>query len=147
MGQNTDKISRWVFFIPVAIVIYCIAKLSISWTLYYVNDNVIKDMLKQGDLGGHYLLGTLFLFIRESFAVGFGVYSGVYLAPSNKRTVFLSFLGFWIAYLLIISLIYSLILSEIEIPIERIFSNFTEVVAQLVGFIASGIYIWREFRA
>ena len=48
---------------------------------------MVEDINSVDDYGGHYFLGPLFVFLREAFAVGFGVYSGVYLAPKHKKTV------------------------------------------------------------
>lgn len=142
----TGQILRWLFFIPLAGLIYIISKLCLSWTFFYISSKMVEDISSDGDFGGHYILGPAYIFIREAFAIGFGIYSGVYLAPNNKKIIFFLFVGLWINFLLFVSFAFGLTFYRIEWTSEKIFSNLTEILAQLVGFIVSGIYIWKELK-
>ena len=138
------KIIRWIFIIPLAATIYAISKLCLSWTFDYISSNLVKDINSMSDFGGHYILGPIFIFLKEGFAIGFAVYSGVYLAPNHKKSIFFSFIFLWILLLLFISFSLGINYFKFELTNEMIFRNITELVAQLIGFIVAGIYIWKE---
>ena len=89
-------------------------------------------------------IGPLFVFLREAFAVGFGVYSGVYLAPRQKKVVFTFFIFLWILFLLLISFAIGLTFFRMEWTTEKLLRNLTEIVAQLIGIVIAGIFIWKE---
>lgn len=138
------QILRWIFFIPLAATIYIVSKLCLSWTFYFISSNLVEDINSVDDYGGHYILGPLFIFIREAFAVGFGVYSGVYLAPRQKKIIFAVFIFLWVLLLLFISFAIGLTFFRMEWTTEKLLRNLTEIIAQIVGLIVSGIYIWKE---
>jgi uncharacterized membrane protein (DUF485 family) len=135
---------RWIFFIPLAITIYIVSKICLSWTFYYISSQMVEDINSVDDYGGHYFLGPIFIFIREAFAIGFGVYSGVYLVPRHKIKVYMLFILLWVIFLLLISFAIGLTFFRMEWTSEMLLRNLTEIIAQLVGLVVSGIYIWKE---
>jgi hypothetical protein len=138
------QILRWTFFIPLASTIYIVSKLCLSWTFYFISSNVVEDINSVDDYGGHYILGPIFIFLREAFAIGFGVYSGVYLAPRYKKMVFAFFLLFWVLLILFVSFSIGLTYFKMKWTTEHLLRNMTEIIAQSVGFVVSGIIIWKE---
>jgi hypothetical protein len=142
----TTQILRWTFFIPLAVGIYLVSKICFSWTFYFISSKVMEDITSASDYGGHYILGPLFRFIGEGFAVGFAVYSGVYLAPKQKKIVYFIFVGIWILFMLFASFMIGLTYFKIEWTGEKLFRTLTEIVAQIVGFIVAGIFIWKEIK-
>ena len=135
---------KWIFFIPLAATIYIVSKLCLSWTFYFISSNLVNDINSVDDYGGHYILGPLFVFLREGFAVGFGVYSGVFLAPKHKKIVFIVFIFLWVMFLLLVSFFFGLTFFRMEWTTEKILRNLTEIIAQLTGFVVAGIFIWKE---
>ena len=135
---------RWTFFIPLAATIYIVSKLCLSWTFYFISSNMAADINSVDDYGGHYFLGPLFVFLREAFAVGFGVYSGVYLAPRHKKVIFSFFIFLWVLFLLLISFAIGLTFFRMEWTTEKLLRNLTEIAAQLIGIVIAGIFIWKE---
>jgi len=105
---------------------------------------MVDDINSVDDYGGHYILGPLFVFLREAFAVGFGVYSGVYLAPKHKKIVFTIFIFLWVVFLLFISYAIGLTFFRMEWTTEKLLRNLTEIIAQLTGLVLAGIFIWKE---
>jgi hypothetical protein len=105
---------------------------------------MVEDINSVDDYGGHYILGPLFVFLREVFAVGFGVYSGVYLAPKYKKVVFTFFIFLWVLFLLFISFAIGLTFFRMEWTTEKLLRNLTEIVAQLIGIVIAGVFIWKE---
>nr|HPG54694.1 hypothetical protein [Smithellaceae bacterium] len=104
---------------------YIVSKLCLSWTFYFISSNMVEDINSVDDYGGHYFLGPLFVFLREAFAVGFGVYSGVYLAPKHKKTVFTFFIFLWVLFLLLISFAIGLTFFRMEWTTVKLLRNFT----------------------
>ena len=80
---------------------------------------MVDDINSLDDYGGHYILGPLFVFLREAFAVGFGVYSGVYLVPKHKKIVFAGFIFLWLMFLLLISFAIGLTFFRMEWTTEK----------------------------
>jgi len=142
----TKQILRWIFFIPLAIGIYFVSKICLTWTFYFISSKVMDEISSTADYSGHYLLGPVFSFIREGISVGFGVYSGVYLAPKNKKTVYFLFVIIWVLFLLYASFVIGLTYFKADWTTEKIFRSVVELVAQLVAFIITGIYIWKEIK-
>ena len=105
---------------------------------------MVDDINSVDDYGGHYILGPLFVFLREVFAVGFGVYSGVYLAPKHKKIVFKGFIFLWLIFLLLISFAIGLTFFRMEWTTEKLLRNLTEIIAQLIGLVIADIFIWKE---
>jgi predicted metal-binding membrane protein len=105
---------------------------------------MVDDINLVDDYGGHYILGPLFVFLREAFAVGFGVYSGVYLVPKYKKIVFAGFIFLWLMFLLLISFAIGLTFFRMEWTTEKLLRNLTEIIAQLIGLLIAGIFIWKE---
>jgi|TARA_B110000902_G_scaffold187680_1_gene212360 uncharacterized membrane protein (DUF485 family) len=105
---------------------------------------MVEDINSVDDYGGHYFLGPIFIFIREAFAIGFGVYSGVYLVPRHKKKVYMLFIFLWVIFLLLISFAIGLTFFRMEWTSEMLLRNLTEIISQLVGLVVSGIYIWKE---
>jgi len=138
------QILRWTFFIPLAATIYVVSKLCLSWTFYFISSNMVEDINSVDDYGGHYILGPVFIFLREAFAVGFGVYTGVYTAPRQKKIIFTFFIFLWVVFLLFISFAIGLTFFRMEWTTEKLLRNLTEITAQLVGLVVAGIYIWKE---
>ncbi len=138
------QIIRWVFFIPLAAIIYIVSIFCLTWTFNFINNNMVDDINSLDDFGGHYILGPLYIFLRESFAVGFAVYSGVYLAPKYKTVVFTFFIFLWVVFLLFVSFTIGLTFFSIEWTTEKLLRNLTEIIAQLTGLVIAGIFIWRE---
>jgi hypothetical protein len=138
------QILRWIFLIPLAATIYIVSKLCISWTFYFISSNILEKINSVDDYGGHYFLGPLFVFLRESLAVGFGVYSGVYLAPRHRKVVFIFIIFLWILFLLFISFLIGLTFFKMEWTTEKLLRNLTEIIAQLIGIVIAGIFIWKE---
>jgi hypothetical protein len=107
---------------------------------------MVEDISLMNDFGGHYILGPLFVFLREVFAVGFGVFSGVYLVPKNKNIIFAGFIILWIIFLLILLILFLFGLSffSMELTTEELFRFLIEIIAQLIGLLLAGIFIWKE---
>jgi hypothetical protein len=105
---------------------------------------MVEDINSVDDYGGHYILGPLFVFLREVFAVGFGIYSGVYLVPKYKKVVFIFFIFLWVLFLLFISFAIGLTFFRMEWTTEKLLRNLTEIVAQLIGIVIASIFIWKE---
>lgn len=144
INNKWNEILRWIFFLPLSFIMYLISKLCITLTFFFINNDLVTDINSVYDFGGHYILGPIFIFIRELLAVTFGVYSGVYFAPSHKKIVFYGFIIIWILYLLIISFGIGYTISIYEWKTEEIIRNLVELFAQIVGLTIVGIYIWKE---
>jgi len=142
----TGQILKWIFFIPLTIGIYLVSKICLTWTFYFISSRVMNDISSASDYGGHYILGPLFGFIGEGLSVGFGVYSGVYLVPTKKKAVFFVFVIIWVLFMLFASFLIGLTYFKIEWTSEKIFRSVTEIIAQMVGFIIAGVYIWKEIK-
>lgn len=138
------QILRWIFFIPLALTIYIVSKLCLSWTFSFISYYLVVDIAFADDFGGHNILGPIFIFTREAIAVGFGVYSGVYLAPRQKMIVFAYFIFLWVLFLLFMAILNGLTFFRTEWTIERFLRIAAEIIAQIVGLIVAGVYIWKE---
>ena len=132
------KILRWIFFFPLALAINIFSVFCLKWIFAVINRSVFKVVFNSDDFGGHYILGFLFVFILHGISMGISVYSGVYLAPHYKKIIFAFFLIFW-GIITIGS--YALMIDE---TIERLLRTLTEKVADFIGIIIAGVYIWKE---
>ncbi len=137
-------ILRWIFFVPLAITIYIVSKICLSWTFYFISSQTIEDLNSVDGYGGHYFLGPIFIFITEALAIGFGIYTGIYLVPKLKKKVFVFFILLYAMFLLSVSFAIGITFFKRVWNFEMLLRNLTEIIAQLVGLVVSGIYIWKE---
>jgi hypothetical protein len=137
---------RWIFFLPIAVLIYVISKICISSPFIFFAPNLVNEIEGNSNLGGHYFWGILFIFFSESFAIGFGVYSGIYVVPLKRWIVFVFIIITWCLYIFLVSFLFTgLTFWGYRWEPDYLLLCLTEIFAQIVGFIGAGIYIWKDF--
>lgn len=140
------QIVRWIFFIPLSLFIYALSKDIITWTFSLINSNMVADISSADDFVGYYFLGPVYIFIMESLATGFSIYSGVYLVPKYKKIIFIGFVIptiLILLYFLYFSYNFGSIVYTKETK-EVLLRGLTEITGSLCGIIIAGIYIWKE---
>jgi len=65
MGNRKEiikKILKWIGLLPLVAITYFVSKILSNWSFSYVDPDLVHDMATLGGLGGHYILGPIFLF-------------------------------------------------------------------------------------
>jgi len=100
---KSNDFKKWIFFIPLSIFIFIFSKFCINFPFYIINKPFIETINLNRGFGGYLISGTIFVLFRESIAIGLAIYSGVYLVPKKKKTVFIFFLAVYIFLIIILS--------------------------------------------
>jgi hypothetical protein len=132
------KILRWLFLFPLAVAINIISVFCLNWIFLVINRSVFKDLYYSDDFRGHYIVGFLFIFLHHSISTGLSVYSGVYLAPNFKKTIFVFFLIIWGLITIGSNDL------QIDAKFETLLRTLTEKIASFIGIVIAGVYIWSE---
>jgi hypothetical protein len=146
MGTKVLICLRWLFFLPIAVLIYVFAKICISSPFLFFAPNLVTEIVENSNLGGHYFWGIFYIFLRESFAIGLGIYSGIYIVPMKRWIVFVFIIIIWGLYVIVVSFFFSgLMYLGYGWEPDSLLLCLTEVFAQIIGFVGAGIYIWKDF--
>lgn len=143
-NKTISDILRWIFFIPLTVAIYFLAKISVSYSFYFISSSLVTEISKSYDFGGNYLFGILFILISDVFSTGFCIYAGVCLAPRYKKIVF-AILLFVFLFPIFLGLLIgnSLFFQGLETT-EEIVRAITSSLATIIGIILAGILIWKQ---
>lgn len=151
------KVIRWIGILPALIISYVLAKylfgilfkvtietflglaLSNFEGIDYSMGNTVNDIKYASGFGGHYILGPIFVFLREAIAVTLSFCLAIYITPNGKRIVFYFFLG------LLIMLNVYLLISSIRLidsyTTEMIIRSVIEFAALIVGLLFAHAYM------
>lgn len=138
------NVLRWIGVLPVGILTYILSKLLSNWSFAYVYPDLVRDIDMARDFADHYILGPLFVFLREGTATGIAIYTGVYLAPSYKKVVYFVLVGLWVVILLTAFFLIGATIQTYEWTTGHIIRAVLELIAQLVGIVAVGYHLWEE---
>jgi hypothetical protein len=141
-AEMIKKTFKWIGLLPVVIIAYFLSKILSNWGFSYYDPGFVHDIATLGGFGGHYILGPIFLFQREATAIGLAIFAGIYIAPSYKKIVYFILLGVWVIFLIISAFGIGLTLGEYQWTKELIATAIVETIAQIVGVIACGFYVW-----
>lgn len=148
--MTNTKISKdfikWLLFIPLSISIYFFTKLCINFSFLFINKTFVETISLSRGLGEYFIAGSIFILFRESTATGLAIYSGVYLAPKKKKSVYFFFLIVYIFFLIILSFLIGVSLFVGDFQIEEYIRIVVEILAHIIGFSIAGIQIWKELR-
>jgi len=160
MEKSKNKwinILRWISIIPVVIIVYLTFKFIYSYVANFIVSETLSLMLRdisdnesnaynyiyeinnvQG-FAGHYIIGSIYIFTRELFAVALAIFSGIYIAPSHKRQV-----GFLLVILLIITSIL-LFIFMIRTTDQFIYTTETiiRIILEYIGMIIGIYFAWK----
>lgn len=136
---------QWIFSLPLAVLIYMGTNLSFSFSFSFLLPEVI-DGLSEPDLGGFYILGSIFTFIRESLAFGLAVFTFIYMVPKGKTLIYSISMIVWGVFVLFVSLLVGM-MSSLAVfgyiwETGFILSTVMITLAQLNGFICTGVIVF-----
>lgn len=142
----SKTVLRWIFALPLAVLIYVGTNFSFSFTFSFLLPDIIHG-LTVPNLGGHYILGSIMLFTRETLALGLAVYTLIYIIPRGKTLLYCLSFVLWGLFVLLISIFFTGIISFITIcgyiwEPGFILSSIVVSLAQLTGFIFAGVALF-----
>jgi len=141
---KSNDFKKWIFFIPLSIFIFIFSKFCINFPFYIINKPFIETINLNRGFGGYLISGTIFVLFRESIAIGLAIYSGVYLVPKKKKTVFIFFLAVYIFLIIILSFFIGISVFIANYSFEEYFRIIIEIIAHIIGFSIAGYLIWKE---
>ncbi|MEM4313339.1 MAG: hypothetical protein QXH95_04725, partial [Thermoplasmata archaeon] len=92
--ETIIKILRWICVLPVFFLSYYFLFLtfyfgiSFGMSRIFINE-ILSDIDRLGGFGGHYFLGPMVLFLRDSLSIGLAIFVGAYVAPDYKKIVYI----------------------------------------------------------
>jgi hypothetical protein len=142
--SSSKHILKWILFLPIGIAIYKLSNILITFLVYPFYKEFVMAIIYSRDFGEYTIIGPLFIFIREVFNITLATYFGIYFVPKHKKTTFIVISIIWLLILIVTTTTTLIAYSNYEFTLEKLYRTFTEMSAQIIGFIISGVYIWRN---
>lgn len=147
MSENRSKLAnwfKWIIFIPIGIAIYKLSNTLITFLIYPFYKEFVMEIIYSRDFGDYIIIGPLFILFREIINVSYATYFGIYFVPKHKKTTFIIISSIWILILILTTTTTLIAYSNNLFTIEKLYRTFIEMIAQIIGFIISGFYIWKN---
>lgn len=141
--SSATNILKWILFLPIGIAIYKLSNILITFLVYPFYKEFVMEIIYSRDFGEYTIIGPLFIFIREVFNITLATYIGIYFVPKYKKTTFIVISTIWLLILIITVTTTLIAYLNYEFTLEKLYRTYTEMSAQIIGFIISGIYIWK----
>lgn len=127
----------WLLFIPVACIMYLVSEFAISLSFALIFGKEFTDFMYSTGFKGFYILGPIFIHVKEILSICFSVYSGIYYVPIHKLKVLKIFTVLWVCFLMLglFSASYLYLLKDLNS--ERLFRSVVEIFAMFFGFYLS----------
>jgi hypothetical protein len=130
----------WILFIPVACIMYLVSEFAISFSFTLVFGQKITDFMFSPNFNGYYILGPIFIILKEILAISFAVYSSIYYVPKHKLKVLKIFTVLWICFLFLGFISDCFLYLTKHLDRERLFRSIVEIFAMFFGFYLSVKY-------
>lgn len=140
INQTYKPIWGWILFIPVACIMYLVSEFAISLSFSLLLGKKFTDFIYSTGFNGFYILGSIFILIKEILAIGFAVYSGMYYVPKYKLTILKIFTVLWVIFLTLGLFAACLVYITKHLDSERLFRSIVEIFAMFFGFYLSVKY-------
>lgn len=92
-------IIRWIILIPFVVFIYIIGLNIIDTLSSYTYPALIHDLNSSYDFAGHYIMGPIFVFLKEGITIELSLLLGMRIAPNRNALFVLT--GFWVLFILL----------------------------------------------
>lgn len=145
------KTLRWIGVLPGFLLSYYFLYLTfyfgISFGISRININeILSDIDRLGGFGGHYFLGPIVLFLRESTSIGFAIFAGAYIAPDYKKTVYIVLSTIMILLSIINAVYIGLYLYELQRFAELLSAEILIIISRIMSILACYQLVLEHFK-
>jgi len=139
-NQRYKTLIGWILFIPVYCIIYLVSEFAISFSFSLVFGQKFTDFMFLTNFNGYYILGPIFIILKEILSICFAVYSSIYYVPKHKLNVLKIFTVLWICFLFLGFVTACFLYLTKHLDSERLFRSIVEIFAMFFGFYISVKY-------
>ncbi len=139
-NQKYKPLLGWIVFIPVYCIIYLVSEFAISFSFTLVFGQKITDFMFSNGFNGYFILGPIFIILKEMLSICFAVYSSIYYVPLHKLKVLKIFTVLWICFLFLGFISDCFLYLTKHLDQERLFRSIVEIFAMFLGFYISVKY-------